>query len=158
MAQGNQTSSQKRSASCLDEEIVVEDSDHSDYDNAPSPKRIKPATRKPKVTKAKTKAKGVGRNKPNEFQKLPSELILEILSYMAPKDLFHLTRVCGSFRSILCDDSDGVSMLWESARITELHPAPYPPDEMSEMQWASFLYGVDCQVRTYHAHVLSSHQ
>ncbi|KIY69919.1 hypothetical protein CYLTODRAFT_208875 [Cylindrobasidium torrendii FP15055 ss-10] len=60
-------------------------------------------------------------------------------------DLVHLSTACKAFYTVLIQDEHTALGLWERARAQEFQAVPKPPKDVSEIQWALFIYGTDCQ-------------
>ncbi|KAF9019439.1 hypothetical protein BDZ89DRAFT_1116745 [Hymenopellis radicata] len=101
----------------------------------PPPKRVK--------TKHQSKSKQTQESRMGPLGKLPVELILEILSHLTPKSLFAIMFLCRTFCDILSDPS---GRLWKAARSNERIPMPAPPPDLTELQWAKFLWNRYCEV------------
>ena len=85
--------------------------------------------------------------------KLPNELLAELTGWLShPVDLlslaltskYHYTRLTGPQSSLL----------WQRARAAfQPHPVPDPPDNVTEIAWAQFLFGMnscgECGRTTY---------
>ncbi|KAF9026641.1 hypothetical protein BDZ89DRAFT_1067470 [Hymenopellis radicata] len=118
----------------------VEIEDESDYDqDQPPAKRIKTG-----AVKGPTKRKGKGKQT-GAFQQLPVELILEIISYLPPKNLVALMFLSRGFYDMLSNDSPASLKMWKNSRMNEIVAVPAPPHELTELQWARFLYETHCQ-------------
>ncbi|PKK73363.1 hypothetical protein RhiirB3_484821 [Rhizophagus irregularis] len=79
---------------------------------------------------------------------LPFEILIEIFSYLHPKDLYSLSLVCKRYRTLLWSKiSTTTQDIWRTSRIRYiLHPTFDPPEKMSEQQYNYLLMVVNsCQ-------------
>ncbi|CAI2164669.1 17117_t:CDS:2 [Funneliformis geosporum] len=79
---------------------------------------------------------------------LPSEILIEIFSYLHPKELYSLLSVCKRYRIILWSKSSTTTQrIWRSSRIRYLlHTTIEPPENMCEQQYNYLLIMVNvCQ-------------
>ncbi|CAG8675120.1 13190_t:CDS:2 [Funneliformis mosseae] len=79
---------------------------------------------------------------------LPSEILIEIFSYLHPKDLYSLLSVCKRYRTLLWSKTSTTTQhVWRSSRIRYiLHPTFEPPVNMCEQQYNYLLVVVNvCQ-------------
>ncbi|CAG8598961.1 523_t:CDS:2 [Acaulospora morrowiae] len=68
--------------------------------------------------------------------KLPSEIIIDICSYLHPVDLYSLTSTCKRYRSLLWSKSTTTQEIWKTSRIRYIpHQTFPPPEEMCEQQY-----------------------
>ncbi|KAI0072912.1 hypothetical protein K474DRAFT_291765 [Panus rudis PR-1116 ss-1] len=76
------------------------------------------------------------------FKDLPHEIFLETIKWLQPLDLLHMSRVSKEFRALLT--SRRSRHIWANARKNiGVMPPPYPP-ELSEIQFASFIFEPSC--------------
>ncbi|KAF8909928.1 hypothetical protein CPB85DRAFT_698378 [Mucidula mucida] len=119
--------------------------DGSDYEVPKPSKRTKTKV----SSKNRVVVKGKGRKKAasggGALQRLPAELILEITSYLPPEPLVALMFLCRLFYDILSDSSPASLKMWKHARSNETISVPPPPSDVTELQWARFLYEKHCQ-------------
>ncbi|KAF9522682.1 hypothetical protein CPB83DRAFT_91202 [Crepidotus variabilis] len=57
---------------------------------------------------------------PNVFSELPTELLVEILLLLGPRDLLYLTRATKYLRKLLSSDSDNVANIWKEVCALDL--------------------------------------
>ncbi|CAG8499082.1 11253_t:CDS:2 [Funneliformis caledonium] len=76
---------------------------------------------------------------------LPSEILIEIFSYLHPKDLYSLLSVCKRYRTLLWSKTSTTTQhVWRSSRIRYiLHPTFEPPENMCEQQYNYLLVVVN---------------
>ncbi|KAI0338131.1 hypothetical protein BDW22DRAFT_813003 [Trametopsis cervina] len=72
---------------------------------------------------------------------VPAEVFLEIMSYLLPSDLLHLSRVSKWFRTILMSRSS--SRMWVAARMN-IDGLPAPPQVVSEPKYAALFFERMC--------------
>ncbi|KAJ3771932.1 hypothetical protein FB446DRAFT_704251 [Lentinula raphanica] len=75
---------------------------------------------------------------------LPKELILEILSWLDPRDLLSLARTSKDLREILLSKSS--QSIWLTARINFEGGLPALPQDLNEVQFARLIFDVHCHV------------
>ncbi|KAG8898154.1 hypothetical protein FRC01_011004, partial [Tulasnella sp. 417] len=117
-----------------------EDSDGSeDYEFSHGKKR-KP--RKPVVSTTPGKRKGKARKLDTLFDKLPIEVVYNILAFLHPQDLLRLARTNQMLRSHLMSKTS--ISIWKEARENLDPPVPKCPPDQSEPQWARLLFTREC--------------
>ncbi|TFK83497.1 hypothetical protein K466DRAFT_554991, partial [Polyporus arcularius HHB13444] len=70
---------------------------------------------------------------------LPIDILFEIFSNIAPKDLLHLSRTTQAFRQLLLDRRS--TTVWKAARQRTFPGAPECPEDVSEPFWANLVFG-----------------
>ncbi|KAF9472519.1 hypothetical protein BDN70DRAFT_886930 [Pholiota conissans] len=72
---------------------------------------------------------------------MPLDIIFEILSFLAPKDLLTMAKINKLFRRTLL--SPQATTVWKSSR--ERLGGPRCPSDLNELDWAILLFGDACQ-------------
>ncbi|KAJ6547405.1 hypothetical protein B0H19DRAFT_266913 [Mycena capillaripes] len=141
-----------------DDEDRPDDAESDEYSDEPAAKRRKTNSATTKVgpsAKGKTKravnkgkktaktTKGTGRSRRQGSLQglldLPMDVFYEILTHLAPEYLVNLVRMNRRFRSALkAPESNFVSKA--ARQNVSGTPAPDPPSDMTEPEWANLLY------------------
>ncbi|KPV74040.1 uncharacterized protein RHOBADRAFT_45337 [Rhodotorula graminis WP1] len=116
--------------------VEVDDGDEGDEDVQPRKKARGPAKGK---QRKHNKAKG----QLEVFKTLPVEMITEIFSHLYPNDLLALSMVNKEYRALLTAKSS--ARLWKAAR-DKLKLPDVVTDHFSEVQYASLVFGRNCQI------------
>ncbi|KAF6740993.1 hypothetical protein DFP72DRAFT_947828, partial [Ephemerocybe angulata] len=95
-----------------------------------------PSSSKTKAAKPKRRRKFL-----SLLPTMPLDILYEILSRLAPKDLLNLSRTNKLFRSTMFGNR--MLNVWRAAR--DAFDAPEPPDGWSEQKWAGLLFEKTCQ-------------
>ncbi|KAG9029668.1 hypothetical protein FS837_003486 [Tulasnella sp. UAMH 9824] len=121
----------------------------------------KPEPREPVAPAMKGKRKGKAR-KPDKlppdveagrldtfFDKLPTEVIYNIFSFLHPLDLLRVARTNRVLRShlmakVIAIFFDASARIWKAARYTTNPPIPKCPSDQTEPQWARLLFTTEC--------------
>ncbi|KAI0338123.1 hypothetical protein BDW22DRAFT_1363238 [Trametopsis cervina] len=72
---------------------------------------------------------------------MPMDIFLEVMAFLHPLDLLHLSRVSRSFRKILLHRSS--RLMWVAARRNANNP-PDPPSHLSEPKYAALVFEHSC--------------
>ncbi|KII87147.1 hypothetical protein PLICRDRAFT_176932 [Plicaturopsis crispa FD-325 SS-3] len=76
-----------------------------------------------------------------DLNTLPLDVLYEILCYLLPQDLIHLTRTSKEFRYFLLNK--GRRFVWKHAE-ENAHPLPPCPPDMSEPSYARLMFDTRC--------------
>ncbi|KAF8314058.1 hypothetical protein DL93DRAFT_1109307 [Clavulina sp. PMI_390] len=74
---------------------------------------------------------------------MPNEILVHICSYLYPNDLLHLTQSSKMFALLLLAPSS--SHIWHSSRVELDSDMPARPNDLSEQQYCSLIFGLYCQ-------------
>ncbi|KAK7007398.1 hypothetical protein R3P38DRAFT_3212446 [Favolaschia claudopus] len=81
-----------------------------------------------------------GGNSPRRFEffpEMPFDIVLEVLKYLHPLDLLHVSRTDRGFRNLL--HSPDFDAVWRTSFATG--PLPQCPNDITGWQWAHLLFG-----------------
>ncbi|KAF6746731.1 hypothetical protein DFP72DRAFT_1150833 [Ephemerocybe angulata] len=73
---------------------------------------------------------------------LPTDILLEVLSHLPPRDLLHTARTDRLFRKTILNR--GSMSVWKTS--LEAYDTPEPPEDFSLPRWAALLFEPICQV------------
>ncbi|BGP19110.1 hypothetical protein JCM10213v2_007197 [Rhodosporidiobolus nylandii] len=114
-----------------------DDSDSDEWNGAPA-KKHKKGTGKQKGKGKRTQKKDVG----DLLEKMPMDLVVEILSYLLPSELLVLSRVSKTYRALLTTKRS--QSVWRTSRGLVGLP-DLEADDWSEMAYAAMVFGTRCQ-------------
>lgn len=79
---------------------------------------------------------------------IENEILIKIISYLPPQDLYSLTLVNKRYRSLLWSSSPTTQAIWRNSRVQYLtYPSLPPPPWMSEQKYIWFtLLARSCQI------------
>ncbi|KAI5826996.1 hypothetical protein K523DRAFT_330798 [Schizophyllum commune Tattone D] len=83
------------------------------------------------------------RKRASRLLRMPLDIIYEILSRLAPKDLLSMSRVTKAFRGMLLGRASAQAP-WRNA-LARVPGLPPPPEGMSEPRLVYLIYGTNCQ-------------
>lgn len=83
-----------------------------------------------------------GKNLTALITELPTDILLEVLSHLPPRDLLHTARTDRLFRKTILNR--GSMSVWKTS--LEAYNTPEPPEDFSLPRWAALLFEPICQV------------
>lgn len=131
-----------RSITSFDAEVETS----SIYSEPEAEERLKKRSKTSAIEYNDSKAKKTRKTRGGKLRDLPGmplDILFEIFGHLLPRDVLHLSRATKSLRNILMRRS-AVS-IWKNAFSNLRIKPPSRPSDMTEPQWASFLFDSYCQ-------------